>query len=164
MGADSRGYGWEEQTRPPPIQSTCSRLNAIREDEVLAQTLGINTTRYKLLAFAVSSGFAGLAGGLYAYYVQLVSPTVASATKLLDAVKAMTETRAGAVTVVPSALDPEDSTGELWWGGIAGTHWWISPKTNMAGALMTQREWSSWHPFIIEFKRLVYRAVGSART
>jgi len=51
----------------------------IREDEVLAQTLGIDTTRYKLLAFALSSGFAGLAGGLYAYYVQLVSPVVASA-------------------------------------------------------------------------------------
>jgi len=54
-------------------------FRAIREDEVLAQTLGIDTTRYKLLAFAVSSGFAGLAGGLYAYYVQLVSPSVASA-------------------------------------------------------------------------------------
>ena len=54
-------------------------FRAIREDEVLAQTLGIDTTRYKLLAFALSSGFAGLAGGLYAYYVQLVSPSVASA-------------------------------------------------------------------------------------
>ena len=39
-------------------------FRAIREDEVLAQTLGIDTTRYKLLAFALSSGFAGLAGGL----------------------------------------------------------------------------------------------------
>ena len=63
----------------------CERTNAgkafraIREDEVLAQTLGIDTTRYKLLAFTVSSGFAGLAGGLYAYYVQLVSPSVGSA-------------------------------------------------------------------------------------
>jgi len=54
-------------------------FRAIREDEVLAESLGINTTRYKLLAFAVSSGLAGLAGTLYAYYVQLVSPTVASA-------------------------------------------------------------------------------------
>ncbi|HEY7250003.1 MAG TPA: branched-chain amino acid ABC transporter permease [Methylomirabilota bacterium] len=54
-------------------------FRAIREDEVLAQTLGIDTTRYKLLAFALSSGFAGLAGGLYAYYVQLVSPVVAGA-------------------------------------------------------------------------------------
>ena len=54
-------------------------FRAIREDEVLAQTLGIDTTRYKLLAFTLSSGFAGLAGGLYAYYVQLVSPVVAGA-------------------------------------------------------------------------------------
>jgi len=54
-------------------------FRAIREDEVLAQILGIDTTRYKLLAFALSSGFAGLAGALYAYYVQLVSPSVASA-------------------------------------------------------------------------------------
>jgi branched-chain amino acid transport system permease protein len=54
-------------------------FRAIREDEVLAETLGVDTTRYKLLAFALSSGFAGLAGGLYAYYVQLVSPVVASA-------------------------------------------------------------------------------------
>ncbi len=67
------------------MYQVCERTNAgkafraIREDEVLAQTLGIDTTRYKLLAFALSSGFAGLAGGLYAYYVQLVSPSVASA-------------------------------------------------------------------------------------
>ena len=67
------------------MYQVCERTNAgkafraIREDEVLAQTLGIDTTRYKLLAFALSSGFAGLAGALYAYYVQLVSPSVASA-------------------------------------------------------------------------------------
>jgi len=54
-------------------------FRAIREDEVLAESLGINTTVYKLSAFALSSGLAGLAGTLYAYYVQLVSPTVASA-------------------------------------------------------------------------------------
>jgi branched-chain amino acid transport system permease protein len=54
-------------------------FRAIREDEVLAATLGINTTAYKLLAFALSAGFAGLAGTLYAYYVLLVSPSVASA-------------------------------------------------------------------------------------
>jgi branched-chain amino acid transport system permease protein len=54
-------------------------FRAIREDEVLAESLGINTTAYKLGAFALSSGMAGVAGTLYAYYVQLVSPTVASA-------------------------------------------------------------------------------------
>ena len=54
-------------------------FRAIREDQVLAASLGIDTTRYKLLAFAVSAAGAGLAGALYAYYIQLVSPTVSSA-------------------------------------------------------------------------------------
>ncbi|MFO1079373.1 MAG: branched-chain amino acid ABC transporter permease [Reyranellaceae bacterium] len=54
-------------------------FRAIREDQVLAQGLGIDTTRYKLLAFAVSAGAAGLAGALYAYVIQLVGPPLASA-------------------------------------------------------------------------------------
>jgi branched-chain amino acid transport system permease protein len=54
-------------------------FRAIREDEVLAESLGIDTTAYKLMAFALSAGVAGLAGTLYAYYIQLVSPTIASA-------------------------------------------------------------------------------------
>jgi branched-chain amino acid transport system permease protein len=54
-------------------------FRAIREDETLAEMLGIHTTVYKLLAFTLSAAFAGLAGALYAYDVQLVSPTVASA-------------------------------------------------------------------------------------
>ncbi len=66
---------------------------------------------------------------------------------------------AGAVTLAPSSIDPPQSTGELQWGGIAGTHWWISPKTNVAGLLMTQRQMSFWHPFSFEFKQRVYRAV-----
>jgi CubicO group peptidase (beta-lactamase class C family) len=68
---------------------------------------------------------------------------------------------AGAVTLAPSAEDPPQSTGELQWGGIAGTHWWISPKTGLAGLLMTQRQMAFWHPFAFEFKRLAYRAVLS---
>ena len=70
---------------------------------------------------------------------------------------------AGALTLAPSPVESEESTGELSWGGIAGTHWWISPKTNLAGVVMVQREWSFGHPFIFEFKRLVYQAAGRAR-
>jgi branched-chain amino acid transport system permease protein len=54
-------------------------FRAIREDQILAGSLGIDTTYYKLLAFTLSAGFAGLAGALYAYYIQLVSPSVGSA-------------------------------------------------------------------------------------
>lgn len=66
---------------------------------------------------------------------------------------------AGAVTLEPSSIDPAQSDGEYQWGGIAGTHWWISPRHNLAGLLMTQRHMAFWHPFSFEFKRLVYRAV-----
>jgi CubicO group peptidase (beta-lactamase class C family) len=68
----------------------------------------------------------------------------------------------GAITLSPSSLDPKESTGEFQWGGIAGTHWWISPKKNIAGLLMTQRQMAFWHPFSFEFKQLVYRAVEGA--
>jgi CubicO group peptidase (beta-lactamase class C family) len=67
---------------------------------------------------------------------------------------------AGAVTLTPSSIDPADSSGEFQWGGIAGTHWWISPRANLAGLLMTQRQMAFWHPYSFEFKQLVYRAVG----
>jgi branched-chain amino acid transport system permease protein len=56
-------------------------FRAIREDQVLAASLGINTTYYKLLAFSLSAGFAGLAGSLYAYYIQLVSPSVGASSQ-----------------------------------------------------------------------------------
>jgi len=66
----------------------------------------------------------------------------------------------GAITVKPSSIDPPGSEGEFEWGGAAGTHWWISPKHNLAGLLMTQRRMAFWHPFSFEFKRLVYQAVS----
>ena len=42
-------------------------LTAIREDEIAAEAAGIPTTRYKVLAFAISAMFTGLAGSLYAH-------------------------------------------------------------------------------------------------
>lgn len=52
-------------------------FKAIREDEILAMALGINITRYKLLSFAVSAAFAGLAGALYAFHTRLLTPVLA---------------------------------------------------------------------------------------
>ncbi|MEB0140571.1 serine hydrolase domain-containing protein [Undibacterium sp. CCC3.4] len=66
----------------------------------------------------------------------------------------------GAVTLAPSSIDPPTAHGEFEWGGIAGTHWWISPRHNIAGILMTQRLMSFWHPFSFEFKRHAYAALG----
>ena len=50
------------------------RLVAIREDDGLAETLGINVTRQKLFAFFIGSMFASIGGALYAPYVGFISP------------------------------------------------------------------------------------------
>ena len=68
---------------------------------------------------------------------------------------------AGSLTQEPLSRDPAGSKGELQWGGIYGTHWWISPNANLAGILMTQREMGFWHPFSFDFKNEVYAAVGA---
>jgi len=47
---------------------------AVREDEVAARAMGINTTRIKLLAFAMGASFGGMAGGMFAAIQGFISP------------------------------------------------------------------------------------------
>jgi ABC-type branched-subunit amino acid transport system ATPase component/ABC-type branched-subunit amino acid transport system permease subunit len=49
-------------------------LIAIREDEDKAATVGVNTPVYKLLAFAASAIFVGMAGAVYGYYIAFIDP------------------------------------------------------------------------------------------
>jgi len=53
-------------------------LKTIREDEAGAEAAGINTTKYKMLAFIISGVFAGLAGTLYTLIMGSVAPTTLS--------------------------------------------------------------------------------------
>jgi len=50
------------------------RLLAIREDELAADAMGINTAAYKLYAFLLSAAFPGIVGGFYAWYASHVEP------------------------------------------------------------------------------------------
>jgi len=50
-------------------------FHSIREDEVAVRAAGINTTRYKLMAFCLSGFFAGVAGGLYAHFMRIAGPS-----------------------------------------------------------------------------------------
>lgn len=50
-------------------------LHAIREDEIAARATGINTIRYKMLAFMIGGFFCGLVGGLYAHFLQIAGPS-----------------------------------------------------------------------------------------
>ncbi|MBD7939386.1 branched-chain amino acid ABC transporter permease [Cytobacillus sp. Sa5YUA1] len=47
---------------------------SIRENEIAADAMGINTTYYKVAAFAIGSFFAGIAGGLYAHNFYIIQP------------------------------------------------------------------------------------------
>jgi branched-chain amino acid transport system permease protein len=52
-------------------------MRAIKDDELRAESLGVDTTRVKILVFTVSSAFAGLAGAFYAHYIVVLSPQLA---------------------------------------------------------------------------------------
>ncbi len=67
----------------------------------------------------------------------------------------------GAYARRASAIQPEAAVGELQWGGLAGTHWFVSPASGLAGVVMTQRFMGFWHPFWFEYKRCLYSACGA---
>lgn len=48
---------------------------SIRENEIAAEAMGINTTKYKVMAFVVGAFFAGIAGGLSAHMFYIINPT-----------------------------------------------------------------------------------------
>ncbi|MEW6110536.1 MAG: branched-chain amino acid ABC transporter permease [Thermodesulfobacteriota bacterium] len=49
---------------------------AIRDNDIAAEVIGVNLTRYKLLSFAVSSFYTGVQGGLYALYLGYLEPNM----------------------------------------------------------------------------------------
>lgn len=50
-------------------------IEAIREDEIAAEAMGVSTRRAKMVAFIVSSFFAGVAGALFAQQIQFINPS-----------------------------------------------------------------------------------------
>ena len=57
------------------VHSTYGRgFIAVHDDEIAAEAMGINTTRYKITAFVIGAFFAGIAGGLYGHFKQYLNP------------------------------------------------------------------------------------------
>jgi branched-chain amino acid transport system permease protein len=57
---------------------------AIREDEIAANSMGINVFYYKMYAFTMSAFFAGIGGGLYALFFGYLNPTMFNFLKSAD--------------------------------------------------------------------------------
>jgi branched-chain amino acid transport system permease protein len=89
---------------------------SIREDELAAECMGVNTTQTKVLAFVISSFFAGLAGSLYAHTTNYLSPASFQFTRTVDIVIMVVLGGMGSltgsviaaiiVTILPEALRP----------------------------------------------------------
>ena len=69
------------------VNSTYGRgFLAVSDDEVAASSMGINPTRYKVTAFVIGAFFAGIAGALYAYHKQTLTPSQFDFLKSIDIV------------------------------------------------------------------------------
>lgn len=89
---------------------------SVREDEIAAEAMGINTTQAKVRAFVLSSFFAGIAGSVFAHYANYLNPASFGFNRSIDAVimvvlggmGSLTGSMLAAVfvTVMPEALRP----------------------------------------------------------
>lgn len=61
-------------------------IMSIREDEIAAEAVGINTVKYKSLGFTISAFFAGIGGGLFAHYLAYLDPSTFSFMKSVEIV------------------------------------------------------------------------------
>jgi branched-chain amino acid transport system permease protein len=69
------------------VSSTYGRgFLATHDDEIAAQSVGLNTTRYKIVAFVIGAFFAGAAGGLYGHFKMTIAPTGFDFTKSIEVV------------------------------------------------------------------------------
>ena len=91
-------------------------LFAIRDDEVAAEALGVDCTRYKVFAFVLGAFFAGLAGGLFAHYLSYLNPQSFTFIKSIEVIAMVVLGGMGSVsgsaiaavilTLLPEALRP----------------------------------------------------------
>src|SRR6185437_9191234 len=61
-------------------------LKAIRTDQMAAAALGVDVVRYKLVAFAISATLASLAGSMYAFFFNFLSPEMVGTSRSLELV------------------------------------------------------------------------------
>jgi branched-chain amino acid transport system permease protein len=69
------------------VNSTYGRgFLATHDDEIASEAVGLNTTRYKIVAFVIGAFFAGTAGGLYGHFKMTITPTGFDFTKSIEIV------------------------------------------------------------------------------
>jgi branched-chain amino acid transport system permease protein len=103
-------------------------LRAIRDHEVTAQVMGINTPAYKIVIFTLAAALAGLAGSLYAHYITFIDPEsfglhtsiLILAMVVLGGMGSIPGSALGAVilTILPELLRQTHGYQDLIYGGL----------------------------------------------
>jgi branched-chain amino acid transport system permease protein len=103
-------------------------LRAIRDHEVTAQVMGINTPAYKVVIFSLAAALAGLAGSLYAHYITFINPEsfglhtsiLILAMVVVGGIGSLPGSVAGAVilTALPEMLRQFQAYQDLVYGGL----------------------------------------------
>jgi len=130
------------------LQSWMGRaFGAIRLNEDLARTLGINVFRYKLVSFAIGNALASFAGGLYGYYTGYIDPGYLSinqsmevlAMVLLGGQGTLTGTIVGSfvLTALPHVIDLRAEARAILYGAILIFTILVMPR----GVVGTLRAW-----------------------
>ncbi len=141
-------------------------IQALRDDERVAASWGINVKAYTLLAFAISGGMAGLAGGLFASIEQLVSPITFSfslaLTFVLMTVVGGLRSRPGVViggivfATLPTLLERAHQHWSWWpftslWEPLIGAVLLLATLIKFSGGIAEQLagplRWLSFKPF-----------------
>jgi branched-chain amino acid transport system permease protein len=123
-------------------------LLAIREDEIAAEAMGIHTTRYKIMAFAIGAICAGLGGALYAHFITYINPIDFGFMKsieilnmvVLGGMGSIPGTVLGAVvlTVAPETLRFVDQYRMLFYGALLVMMMIFRPNGLLGGVNFTR--------------------------
>ncbi len=115
-------------------------LKAIREDEVAAESVGVNTVLFKSFSFGISSFLTGLVGGVYAYWITYIDPT--SMFDPLLSVKTFVALLLGGVgTTIGPLLGAFllEMVSEIVWSGLTEVHGIILGLLIVLGILLVPR-------------------------
>ena len=85
-------------TRTLIASRTGRAIIAIRENDALAKSIGIDVYRYKIVAFGIGTALAGVSGAAYAHYVRVVTPHLADLYYMSNALIMVVVGGAGSIT------------------------------------------------------------------
>ncbi|HZT07306.1 MAG TPA: branched-chain amino acid ABC transporter permease, partial [Chloroflexota bacterium] len=123
-------------------------LIAIRENEGAAGSLGIDTQRYKITAFALSAAFSGVVGGVYSYWATFIDPSIVF-TPAISVQAILVALLGGPGTVVGPILGSLvlESAANLIWGNLLSWHDAFLGAMIVVAVMLLPRGMTGLYPF-----------------